>query len=296
MDLPPMSNTPAHFADRLFAAMDAKGSPVCVGIDPVFDRLPEKLQGDDPLIGIDAWMAQVIWAVEPHVPAVKFQSACFERYGWPGMACMQQGIEQAREAGLITILDAKRGDIGISARHYAAAAFDVQHADALTVNAYLGPDTLEPVIEHAVNVGAGLFVLARTSNPGSDAFQNQPLADGRTVGQSMADLVAQAGAPHVGECGYSHVGAVVGATKPAEMAELRQRMRQQIFLVPGYGAQGGSADDVKAAFDDQGRGALITASRSVIYAYQGTDASDFAEPIRDAAAALASDIQRILQS
>jgi orotidine-5'-phosphate decarboxylase len=252
---------PEHFADRLLEQTAAKGAPVCVGIDPVIDRMPTDFHGCDPIDAIRDWTMGVIEAVRPHVPCVKFQSACYERYHAPGVAIYDDAIETAQRAGLIVIGDAKRGDIGISARHYAHA----NTADALTVNGYLGADSLEPFIETAAQRGGGLFTLVRTSNPGGDALQTLRLEDGRTVADAVADMVASLGDGHVGSSGYSLLGAVVGATKRDDAARLRQRMARQIFLVPGFGAQGGTADDVKACFNDDGKGAIITASRSVIY-------------------------------
>ena len=252
----------------------------------------------------------VVEAVAGVVPCVKVQAACFERYGGAGggggFGVMFEVIEAAKSAGLIVIADAKRGDIGISAEHYATGFLgeaDQQqksegisgtesplrmsprrqhraHADALTVNPYLGGDTLTPFID----TGAGVFVLVRTSNAGSDSVQSLALNDGRSVSEAVADMVADLGRPHVGESGYSTVGAVVGATKKADAAALRVRMPEQIFLVPGYGAQGGSADDVRACFKPDGTGALITASRSIIYAFDDHDTDrDWQASVRAAA-------------
>ncbi len=299
-----MSNTPAadgiHFADRLIDACLEKQAPVCVGIDPVFERLPAAMRAivddpDDPERISEVmlqWVGGVLKAVAEHVPAVKFQSACFERYGPHGTLCLEMGMQMARRLGLIVILDAKRGDIGISSEHYAAAAF--AHADAVTVSPYLGVDALGPFIDHAARVGGGLFALVRTSNPGSDAVQAAKLADGRSVAEHIADLLAEAGAAHIGRRGYSLLGAVVGATKPDEIAALRDRMTRQIILLPGYGAQGGGAADVRAAFDAAGRGALVTASRSVIYACQGITTDDWAAPVAEAAAQMVQQIHAAL--
>ncbi|MCC7409854.1 MAG: orotidine-5'-phosphate decarboxylase, partial [Phycisphaeraceae bacterium] len=186
-----------HFADRLLAACRRKGAPICVGLDPVLERLPEAVrQGASPTDAHAAAAALlefsrgVLQAVAGSVPAVKPQSACFERYLWPGVQALHQVIAEARAMGLIVILDAKRGDIGISAEHYAAGQLaDTAYADlakppgpdAITVSGYLGPDTLKPFIDVARAQGKGIFTLVRTSNPQSDAIQNHPLADGRTV-------------------------------------------------------------------------------------------------------------------
>jgi orotidine-5'-phosphate decarboxylase len=281
-----------HFADRLHEAMARKGAPVCVGIDPVFERLPDELAGNvepsdrqQAIAAIGRFVDRVIEAVAEQVPVVKFQSACFERYGWAGVQCLEQAIANARQAGLLVILDAKRGDIGSSAAHYAAGNLidGPDGPDALTINSYLGDDSLQPFMEVASRQGKGLFALVRTSNPGGDALQRRRLDDGRTVCDAVAAMVQSVGRASVGACGYSLLGAVVGATKPADMAGLRQRMPQQIFLVPGFGAQGGTAEDVKACFNADGRGALITASRSITYAHDPANPGRWQQAITNAA-------------
>jgi len=279
-----------HFADKLLDACAAKGAPVCVGVDPVYDRLPDAVRKGDPLDAIANWGAGLLEAVADHVPCVKIQSACFERYHAPGVAVFEKLLDQAHQLGLITIGDAKRGDIGISAAHYAAA----NTADALTINSYLGDDSIEPFMEVAQSNGTGLFALVRTSNPGGDALQQLQLADGRSVAQAVAALIARIGDQSIGDSGYSLLGAVVGATKPSEAASLRKLMPQQIFLVPGFGAQGGTADDVKACFNADGRGALITASRSVIYAHQSCPDIDWQQAVANSAADLNHQIASIL--
>jgi len=233
-------------------------------------------------------------AVADVVPAVKLQSACFERYGAPGWAALELAGAEARERGLLVILDAKRGDIGISATHYAAAAAALG-AHALTVNAYLGPETVEPYLE----AGLGVFVLVRTSNPDSDAVQSSPLEDGRTVAEMMADLVTTLGASRRGERGLSDVGAVVAATKPADAASLRARMPDTPFLVPGFGAQGGSSETIRGLRRPAGDGGLlVSASRSVIYpdAARPDTAGrpvqdDWREQVRAAARSMAASLQ-----
>lgn len=281
----PSSQTRPHPADALVAAIDRAGAPACVGIDPVLDRLPEACRnGADALGAIDRFCRGVVEAVAPHVAVCKYQSACFERHGSGGVALLERLLEHAREHGLEVILDAKRGDIGISARHYAAAAAD--RADWVTVNAYLGTDGIEPFLERS-----GAFALARTSNPGGDALQAIRLEDGRTIAEAVADLLAAAGADHLGDSGYSALGAVVGATKREDAERLRTRMPEQIFLVPGYGAQGGGVDDVLPCFNPDGRGALITASRSVIYAFEGAD-GDWTTSVGRAAKTFAAELAR----
>jgi orotidine-5'-phosphate decarboxylase len=257
------ATVPAHAADRLLAAIDRLRAPVCVGIDPVLERLPAAVRADRGVDAIGRFVTDLLAAIAGRVPCVKFQSACFERYGADGVATLHDGISRARALGFEVILDAKRGDIGISAEHYAAAAFDSAGADWLTANAYLGPDGLEPFLRP----GHGTFALVRTSNPGGDELQGAALAAGGTIAEGVAAMIAALGAKHVGERGYSSLGAVVGATKAADAVALRECMPHQIFLVPGYGAQGGGADDVLACFRPDGTGAIITASRSVIYAF-----------------------------
>jgi orotidine-5'-phosphate decarboxylase len=264
-----------HPADRLLASIDAAGAPVCVGLDPVVEKLPAALRpaaGDAAAAAaIEAFSTGVIDAVAGVVPAVKVQAACFERHGPEGVAALARVLAHAgRTAGLEVILDFKRGDIGISAEHYAASARGAFGAGWTTVSAYLGTDSLLPFLAP----GHGAFALVRTSNPSGDALQGLRLADGRTVAESVADLVATTGSAHLGACGFSALG---------------ERMPQQVFLVPGFGAQGGGVDDVLPCFRADGRGALVTASRSVIYAF-GPGEPDWRSAVRRAAEELRSQI------
>lgn len=301
-----MSET--HFADRLFKAFNAKGGPVCVGLDPVFEKLPDALrQGRNSKRATEVASAFVEFcegvmdAVLPVCGCVKIQSACFERYLWPGVEAYRQVLAAAHDRGLIVIGDAKRGDIGTSSAHYAfgcLADADFEDLgscpgpDALTVNGYLGMEGIAPIINLARDQNKGVFVLVRTSNPGGDDVQQPVLASGDTVAQNVAGLVHHAGhtMEMVGSSGYSLVGAVVGATKHEEIDDLRSRMPRAIFLVPGYGAQGGGAEDVKPCFNRDGRGAIITASRSVIYAYQNAPAGDWQSAVGDAASRMRDEI------
>ncbi|RMH29287.1 MAG: orotidine-5'-phosphate decarboxylase [Planctomycetota bacterium] len=279
-----------HFADRLAAATRAKRTPACVGLDPVVERLPEPLRqgAGDGAEAVESFSLGVLAAVEGAVGVVKVQSACFERFGAEGLTAMRRVIGRAHEYGLVVILDAKRGDIGVSAAHYAAFAFGAMDADAVTVNASLGADTLEPYLapEHA---GRGVFVLVRTSNPGSDGVQSKVLIDGRSVAEMTADLVANVAAGRMGACGLSDVGAVVAATKPADARALRERLPRSWILVPGFGAQGGTPETVRDLFRADGSGAIVTASRSVIYAFEGAG-GDWRAAVRDAAARFARQI------
>ena len=275
------------FADRLFAAIKKARCPACVGLDPVMDRLPEQLKNLRASNAIERFSCGVLDALVDGgndgtkggklvVPAVKPQTACFERHGSTGVAALKRTIARANELGFVVILDAKRGDIGISAAHYAAAAVDMG-AHAITVNGYLGPETIEPYLD----AGLGVFVLVRTSNPGSDAVQSLLLEDGRTVAEMMGGHVATLGERLIGACGYSNVGAVVGATKPEDARAMRACMPNQFFLVPGFGAQGGTIETVRGLVDARGGGVLVTASRSVIYGFESND--DWQSQVREAA-------------
>lgn len=281
--------------------MEAVGAPVCVGLDPVLEKLPPAIAGrvahrDDHAAAahaLEVFSRGVLDAVRGVVPVVKVQSACFERHGPDGVHALARVLAWAAE-GFETILDFKRGDIGVSAEHYAAAARGQLAADWTTVNSYLGMDGIQPFLQAGPAArGHGAFALVRTSNASGDAIQALRLQDGRTVAEAVADIVAAAGAGWVGERGYSDLGAVVGATKRADAAALRARMPQQVFLVPGYGAQGGGVDDVLPCFNAGGHGALITASRSVIYAATPVD-RDWQGQVRRAAETLHSEIARAL--
>lgn len=273
----------SHGADRLCSAITETGAPACVGLDPVIEKLPESVCNGaaNDADAIEAFSNGVLDAVQGIAPAVKMQSACYERHGSAGFAALERVMRRANEMGFVTILDAKRGDIGVSAEHYAHLAFNVMHADFVTVSAYMGADTVQPFLAEQYQ-DRGVFALVRTSNPGSDGVQSRRLEDGRSVAQLVADHMATLGGSNVGGAGYSNVGAVVAATKPDDAAALRQRMPQQIFLVPGFGAQGGTVETVRALFDDNGMGALITASRSVIYGFAEPD-TDWTAGVRRAA-------------
>lgn len=227
------------------------------------------------MAAIERFCCGVLAAVCEHVPCVKPQLACFERYRAAGFDAYARVVAQAKSLGLMVIADAKRADIGISSEHYAAGLLSgPDAADALTVNTYLGADALGPFLDVAAREGKGLFALVRTTNPGGDAIQDLALTDGRRVGEAVGDMVAALGASkpeYVGGSGYSLLGAVVGATKPHDALALRARLPQQLFLVPGFGAQGGGAEAVKACFKTDRTGAVISASRSVIYAGAGPD-------------------------
>lgn len=275
-----------HFADRLLDAVARKRSVVCVGIDPILDLMPAELTeecdgGRNLDATIDAvfdFVLAVLRVVEPHAPAVKFQSAYFEKLLWEGVEAYYSLVQEAREMGFLVIGDVKRGDIGSTAEAYAAAHLaepqfsdtaELGLPDAITVNPLMGMDTLRPALDVCRDQGKGVFVLVRTSNPGSADLQDQSLADGRTFSELIADRLAPlASDPSMlGAGGFSSIGAVVGATQPHTMRSLRQRLHRSIFLLPGYGTQGATAEMTRDAFVE-GRGALVSASRSVLYAHR----------------------------
>lgn len=272
----------AHAGDRLVESIARAGTPACVGLDPVLGRLPGAVLKADPVASIERFCLGVLDAVAGVVGVVKPQSACFERYGSAGVAVLERVCARARELGFFVILDAKRGDIGTTAEHYAAFAFDAVGADAVTVNPYMGFDTIEPLRRP----GKAVFVLVRTSNAGSDAVQSESLRSGQSVAEHIARGVAALGAGGLGEHGFSDVGAVVAATKPADAARLRELMPEQVFLVPGFGAQGGTPETVGGLFRG-GAGAVINASRSVLYP-SAAGSADWASAVRAAAEELAS--------
>jgi orotidine-5'-phosphate decarboxylase len=273
--MPPAS----HFADRLLARVDATRSHLVVGLDPDLRELPpELLDGVTDLAGaaraVEAFATAVIDGVADLVPAVKPQSAFFEALGSAGVAALERVEAHARAAGLLVIEDAKRGDIGNTMAAYAAAALGrvridehtelaVHDADAVTVSPYLGPESLEPMIDVARRFGKGLFVLVRTSNPASGEVQDVAAADGEPLHERVARMVDALGADGVGERGYADVGAVTGLTYPEQAPVLRALMPRAILLVPGLGAQGGKPEDFAGFLDDDGLGAVAAASRSI---------------------------------
>ena len=261
-----------HFADRLAEAVERKHSQLVVGLDPVAGQLPGEVFHDDgDVAACERFCCGIVDAVAAHAVAVKPQSAFFEALGSDGVRAFERVCDYARAAGLLVIADAKRGDIGSTARAYAAAFVEPRGdapplADSVTVNPYLGHDSVEPFLEACRRDGAGLFCLVKTSNPGSADVQDVALADRRPLWQHVAGLVHEWGEDLVGERGLSAVGAVVGATFPREVAEARRLLPQAVLLLPGIGAQGGSPADLAGAFASGPASALVSASRSVIYA------------------------------
>jgi orotidine-5'-phosphate decarboxylase len=265
-----------HFVDRLSAAIRRTGNAVCVGLDPRVRNLPAGLvpiDEADPSVLADAYAKFCIGVVDvvaSLVPIVKPQAAFFEELGPGGMNALADVIDHARSRGLLILLDGKRNDIGSTAEAYARGYLGNEsawRADALTVSPYLGDDSLAPFVEVAQKRGAGIFVLVKTSNPGGGMLQDLQ-CNGQAVYARVAAQVEQFSRSATGQCGYGAVGAVVGATYPAQLVELRQAMPHSWFLVPGYGSQGGTAADVAPAFDENGLGAIVNNSRGLIFAHE----------------------------
>ena len=276
------------FGDRVAEAVEHKRTQLVVGLDPRPDLLPVEVRGD-----IERFCSGIIDAVAPHAVAVKPQLAFFEALGVDGLTAFEQVCEYARSAGLLVIVDAKRGDIGSTARAYADAYLEPRAegmppvGDALTVNPYLGRDSVDPYLAACRRHGGGIFCVVKTSNAGGAEVQDLALSDGRPVWQHVALLVAEWGAEIVGERGLSSVGAVIGATHPRAVGEARRLLPRAILLLPGVGAQGATPADVARAFTSGPASAVVAASRSVIYAYR-VSGSDW----RAAAAAEASRLRR----
>ncbi|HVZ30956.1 MAG TPA: orotidine-5'-phosphate decarboxylase, partial [Polyangiaceae bacterium] len=270
----------ARFADRLCEAIAKRGAPCAVGLDPVLEYVPDAFLRECGLSRagdleerariLEAYSLMTLEAVHDLVPVVKPQMAYFELYGSHGMRALERCIETARAMGLLVLLDGKRGDIGSTSRAYAEAYLASTparpwEADALTLNPYLGEDSLAPFVEVALANDKGLFVCVRTSNPGADLTQLHEDRERRALYEVVADMVSSFNAQQVGRHGFGSVGAVVGATQPDAARRLRARMPSALFLVPGYGAQGGSLEAVRACFDARGMGALVNSARAVMY-------------------------------
>lgn len=278
-----------HFADRLFDAVGTKKTSLIVGLDPVYGRLPDAITEHrhmndefDAAAAVDAifdFCTQTMRVIAPMVPAVKLNIAFFEKYLWEGLETYYALIAEADDLGLEVIGDVKRGDIGHTAELYAAAHLanpelagleDTLAPDAITVNGYTGTDGIEPFAKVATDQGKGLFVLVRTSNPSASAIQDFADADGQRMYEKVAEVVHEVASKpeRIGSSGYSNVGMVVGGTAPDVTIALRRKYENIWFLVPGYGSQGASAADCVRFCKADGSGALINASRSIIYAYE----------------------------
>ncbi|MDN5352894.1 MAG: orotidine-5-phosphate decarboxylase [Clostridiales bacterium] len=288
-------------SDQLIQQIISKKAPIVVGLDPnlehfpkellqeAFDRYGETMEG--AASAIKNFNRGIIDAVADVVPAIKPQIAYFEQYGVPGLEAFQDACRYAKEKGLIVIGDIKRGDIGTTSDAYATAflgqttvgqnRYAAFETDMVTVNPYLGDDSIRAFVEQAIRYGKGIFILVKTSNKSS--AQVQDLFTGNIhVYDRIAEMVDDWNAKYTGKSGYSPIGAVVGATYPEELDALRKRMPRAFFLVPGYGAQGGGAADVVGAFNSDGLGAVVNSSRGILYAYKKTG-TDYKEAAREAA-------------
>lgn len=299
--------------DRLLEGIMKKQNPTVAGLDPKLSYIPEHIKAPcfeehgknlegaaAALLAFNKGLIDALWDV---VPAVKPQAAYYEMYGWAGMKALADTIAYAKSKGLFVITDGKRNDIGATMEAYAAAhlgetdvegeRFEAFGADGLTVNGYLGSDGINPLLAVCAAKDKGIFVLAKTSNPSSGEFQDQMLhAMYEPLYRAMGNMCQQWGLKLPGRYGYSGVGAVVGATYPKQLKELRKALPNTIFLVPGYGAQGGGAEDVAYAFDKHGAGAIVNSSRAIMCAWQkeNCDPADYAGAARREAVRMRDEI------
>ena len=288
--------------DRLIKKIVETGNPTVVGLDPKLDYVPnfikEKAFAEKGATLEGA--AEALWqfnkaiidAVYDIVPAIKPQAAYYEMYGWQGVQTLYKTVKYAQEKGMFVMVDGKRNDIGATMEAYTNAylgsttvdgqVFEGFGADALTVNGYLGTDGIAPLTAVCKEKDKGIFVLVKTSNKSSGELQDRILDDGKSVYETMGEMCENWGADTIGKYGYSAVGAVVGATYPEQLAEMRAKLPHTFFLVPGYGAQGGGAEGVAKAFDEKGLGAIVNSSRAVMCAYtkENCDPKDFAGAAR----------------
>lgn len=303
--------------DRLIEGIKRTGNPTVAGLDPKLDFIPEYIRKEayekfgknleGAAEALFVFNKGLIDALCDIVPAVKPQAAYYEMYGWQGVRTLERTIAYAKSKGMFVITDGKRNDIGTTMEAYAKShlgrtdvegeAFEPFGADALTVNAYLGTDGVKPVLNVCRENDKGLFVLVKTSNPSSGELQDRTLDDGLTIYRTMGNMCEKWGEELPGKCGYSGVGAVVGATYPQQLEELRKALPHTFFLVPGYGAQGGGAKDVAPAFDENGIGAIINSSRGIMCAWkkeEGLDPAEYAMAARREAIKMRDDIASVL--
>ena len=288
--------------DRLIEKIIKLKNPTVVGLDPKLEYVPDFIQRR--YLDSDGWTLKaaakaifdfnqaIIDEIHDLVPAIKPQAAYYEMYGHYGIRPLEKTVRYAKLNGMFVITDGKRNDIGATMEAYTKAhlgtvtigdsEIEPFGADALTVNGYLGTDGIEPLMNICRERDKGIYVLVKTSNPSSGELQDMKLADGRTIYECMGDMCEKWGEDTRGKYGYSAVGAVVGATYPEMLTELRKRLPHTMFLVPGYGAQGGGAEGLKGGFDEKGLGAIVNSSRAVMCAYkkEGCDERDFAKAAR----------------
>lgn len=302
--------------DVLQDKIRAMKNPTVAGLDARIEYVPEHIRRaafEEHGVGLKGaaeaiyqFNAGLIDALCDVVPAVKPQSAYYENLGWQGMEMLERTIRYAKEKGLFVIADIKRGDIGSTATAYAEGwlsgapiegqVFKSFDADCVTLNGYMGSDSIKPFLEAAKGEDKCAFVLVKTSNPGSGELQDVKAADGRTIYEVMGELNEQIAAGTEGKYGFTMAGAVTGATYPQQIQDLRSRLPHTFFLVPGYGAQGGTAADVKYAFNEKGHGAIVNSSRGIMCAWKktGGDGHDFKEAARNAAIAMRDDIAQFV--
>ena len=300
---------------RLIERIAQLQNPSVVGLDSLLDYIPQHIKEekfaqygdtfDAAAQAILAYNKEIIDAICDIVPAVKPQAAYYEMYSWQGMWALCETVKYAQEKGMIVIMDGKRNDIGSTMQAYAKAHLGVSEvngkelsafgSDMLTVNGYLGSDGVEPLLPICDEKDKGIFVLVKTSNPSSGELQDQKIGD-KSIYETMGAMCEQWGEKTQNSYGYSRVGAVVGATYPQQLSEMRQKMPHTFFLVPGYGAQGGGANDVAGAFDKNGLGAIVNSSRAILTAWKkaGTDGEDFAQQARKAALTMKEDIMGVV--
>lgn len=278
-----------NFADRLLAKIDEMNNPTVMGLDPLIEYVPDFIckkymngcgtAQEATGLAITEFNCRLIDSVKGVIPAIKPQFAYYEMLGVEGIKALKATIDHAKKAGMIVIADAKRNDIGPTATAYAKSiigetilidksSISVFDADAVTINGYLGIDGVAPFIKECENAGKGIFILVRTSNPSAVDFQDIIMENGKPFYEAVAQKVVDWGKTTIGDSGYSSVGAVVGATWPQQAANLRIQMKNSIILVPGYGAQGGSAEAAAENFNTDGKGAIVNASRSLMCAYK----------------------------
>ena len=294
--------------DRLIEGIIAMQNPTCVGLDTLFDYLPDDMRAgaktfEDVAERVLAFNKKIIDSVYDIVPSVKVQIAYYEMYGAAGMQAYYETLKYAAEKGLVVIADAKRNDIGSTAGCYAKAFLGETQvneetlkafpSDYVTVNGYLGSDGIVPFVEQCEKKDKGIFVLVKTSNPSGAEIQNMILENGVPMYEYMGGLVEKWGASTNAKYGYSAVGAVVGATHPTEAARLREILPHTFFLIPGYGAQGGNAEMLKSCFSANGLGGVVNNSRGILCAYK-KNGGTYYEAARNACIAMQKDLSSVI--
>ena len=269
--------------DKLYEAVAARG-PVCVGLDTDFSYLPEGFAKAELTAGenIVRFNKAVVDATKDVAGCFKVQIAYYESLGLDGIRAYKETLDYVKAAGMPVIADIKRGDIAKTAEMYAKAHFEGDfEADFITLAPYMGLDSIRPYLPYVTGAGKGLFVLVRTSNPGAKDFEYEKLADGRHVYDMVGDKLHELGGECMGEKGYSSLGLVIGGTHIEEAAEIRARYEDSFFLIPGYGAQGGTADDIARYLDKHSNGGVVNSSRAVLLAYKKQPGTAFDEAARN---------------